>query len=86
MRTLIAIAIAAAAFSASAQEVTKPKKISQAEMLAAVCPSKAVKSDKLQAACDDAAKLQGLQLTSTVTIKAPNAELKILYANREFFK
>jgi len=86
MRTLIAIALAAVAFSASSQEVAKPKKTSQAEMLAIVCTSKAVKSAKLQAACDDATKLQGLQLTSTVTIKAPNAELKILYANREFFK
>jgi len=84
--TLLAISAAAYGFTAVAQEVTKPKRTTQAEMLAAVCNSKAVMSDKLRAACEDSKKIAGLQLASVVTVKAPTAELKVLYANREFFK
>lgn len=91
MRNIIIAAIAIASISsfAVAQEATtatKPKKVSQMEMLTAVCASKAIKSEKLSAACIDAGKIAGLQLASTVTIKAPGAELKALFANVASFQ
>ena len=58
----------------------------QAEMLAIVCPSKAIKSEKLQLACDTFTQIASMNFKVDVTVKAPTAELKIIYANREFFK
>lgn len=64
---------------------TKVKKPKQAEMLAAVCASKAVKTTKMQEACSAHATIASLKLPAAVTVKAPSAELKILYSNLQFF-
>lgn len=85
---LIAITAAAlfVATAVVAQEApTKTKKPSSIEMLTAVCSSKAVKSEKLTKACETSAKLAGLDLEG-VTVKAPTAEVKVLFANLAFFK
>lgn len=99
MRNIIIAAIAIASFSTSAMAidltnasispnvmVTKAKKPNTMAMLTAVCPTKAIKSAKLEEACKAHAEVAKLNLSSTVTIKAPGAELKALFANVASFQ
>lgn len=73
-----AIILAVALFATTANAAT------QSEMLDVVCPTKAIKSDKLDNACKARAALKAANLVADV--KAPSQELKALFANADFFK